>query len=81
MGLGRKICMIMRRSIWSDNDQSSRERLKAIEITMLEEHIVISFSEASKTYLYQVLVELCHRGLQTSTVFKTWLISLPCLRF
>ena len=39
MGLGRKTCMIMHRSIWSDNDQSSRQRFKAIEITMLEEHV------------------------------------------
>ena len=39
MGLGRKTCMIMHRSIWSDNDQSSRERFKAIEITTLEEHV------------------------------------------
>ena len=39
MGLGRKTCMIMNRSIWSDNDQSSRRRFKAIEITMLEEHV------------------------------------------
>ena len=39
MGLGGKTCMIMHRSIWSDNDQSSRQRFKAIEITMLEEHV------------------------------------------
>ena len=39
MGLGRKICMTMHRSIWSDNEQSSRRRFKAIEITMLEEHV------------------------------------------
>ena len=39
MGLGRKTCMIMHRSIWIDNDQSSRQRLKVIEITMLEEHV------------------------------------------
>ena len=39
MGLGRKTCMIMHRSIWSDSDQSSRERFKAIEITTLEEHV------------------------------------------
>ena len=39
MDLGRKTCMIMDRSIWSDNDQSSRRRFKAIEITMLEQHI------------------------------------------
>ena len=39
MGLGRKICVIMHRSIWSDNDQSSRRRFKAIEMTMLEEHV------------------------------------------
>ena len=39
MGLGRKTCMIMHRSIWSHNDQSSRQRFKAIEITMLEEHV------------------------------------------
>ena len=39
MGLGRKTCMIIHRSIWSDNDQSSRQRFKAIEITMLEEHV------------------------------------------
>ena len=39
MGLGRKTCMIMHRSIWSDNDQSSRRRFNAIEITMLEEHV------------------------------------------
>ena len=39
MGLGRKTCMIMHRSIWSENDQSSRERFKAIEITTLEEHV------------------------------------------
>ena len=29
----------MHRSIWSDKDQSSRRRFKAIEITMLEEHV------------------------------------------
>ena len=29
----------MHRSIWNDNDQSSRERFKAIYITMLEEHV------------------------------------------
>ena len=28
-----------------------------------------------------VLVELCRRGLKSSTLFKTWLTSLPCLRF
>ena len=39
MGLGRKTCMIMHRSIWSDNDQSSGLRFKATEITMLEEHV------------------------------------------
>ena len=39
MGLGRKTCMIMHRSIWSDNDQSSRLRFNATEITMLEEHV------------------------------------------
>ena len=39
MGLGRKTCMIIHRSIWSDNDQSSRQRFKVIEITMLEEHV------------------------------------------
>ena len=39
MGLGRKTCMIMHRSIWTDNDQSSRQRFKAIEITILEEHV------------------------------------------
>ena len=39
MGLKRKICMIMHLFIWSDNDQSSRRRVKAIEITMLEQHI------------------------------------------
>ena len=39
MGLGRKRYMIMHRSIWSDNDQSSRRRFKAIEITVLEEHV------------------------------------------
>ena len=39
MGLGRKACMIMHRSIWSDNDHSSRQSFKAIEITMLEEHV------------------------------------------
>ena len=39
--------MIMHRSVWSDNDQSSRGRFKAIEITMLEEYVysvVTSFS-------------------------------------
>ena len=39
MGLGRKTCMIMHRSIWSENDQSSRERFKTVEITTLEEHV------------------------------------------
>ena len=41
MALGRKTCRIMHRSIWSDNDQSSRQKFKAIEITctMLEEHV------------------------------------------
>ena len=39
MGQGRKTRMIMHRSIWSDNDQSIRQRFKAIEITMLEEHV------------------------------------------
>jgi len=29
----------MYRSIWSDNDQSSRRMFKAFEITMLEEHV------------------------------------------
>ena len=38
-GFRKKICMITRRSIWSDNDQSSRRRFKAIEITMLEGHV------------------------------------------
>ena len=28
-----------------------------------------------------VLVELCRRGLKSSTLFKTWLTLLPCLRF
>ena len=39
MGLGKKTCMIMHRSVWSDNKQSSRRRFKAIEIIMLEEHV------------------------------------------
>ena len=39
MGLGRKTCMIMHGSIRSDNDQSSRRRFKAIEITMLQERV------------------------------------------
>ena len=29
----------MHRSIWNDNDQNSRQRFKAIYITMLEEHV------------------------------------------
>ena len=44
--------MIMHRSIWSDNDQSSRRRFDAIEITKLEEHVesyCYVFSTASKT--------------------------------
>ena len=39
MGLGRKTCIIMHRSIWSDNYQRGRQRFKAIEITTLEEHV------------------------------------------
>ena len=39
MGLGGKTYMIMHRPIWSDDDQSSRRRLKVIEITKLEEHV------------------------------------------
>ena len=39
-----KTCMIMHRSIWSDNDQSSRRVFKAIEITTLEEHFQSSCS-------------------------------------
>ena len=31
--------MIMHRPLWSDNEQSSRRRFKAIEITVLEEHV------------------------------------------
>ena len=39
MGLGRKTCMIMHRSIWSDNDQSSRRRFKVTGNTMLEAQV------------------------------------------
>ena len=56
MCLGRKTCMIMHRSLWSDNDQSSRRWFKAIEITMLEENVksfVTSFSRERKSYFYQ----------------------------
>ena len=38
-GSRKETCMIMHRSVWSDNTQSSRRRFKAIEITMLEEHL------------------------------------------
>ena len=37
MDLGRKTYVIMHRSLWGDNDQSSRRRFKAIEITMPED--------------------------------------------
>ena len=38
-GSRKETCMIMHRSIWSDNKQSSHRRFKAIEITMLEERV------------------------------------------
>ena len=63
MGLGRKTCMIMHGSIRSDNDQSSRRRFKAIEITICYKNvfraIVGSFSTASTSYLY--LEEIRHK--------------------